>query len=239
MHGAIRNLAALGVACAATGAMAAPAAAREPAMERMSNERTRTVPAWVERNIGVRTQPRMSSRRVGTLRPWTFHGRAETVIVLGRSPGAGNWSYVRYAGLGIRKGWVPTSALITRPVVTTRLVIDRPRRQVRLYRAGRLEFRAAVGIGAPGSPTPRGRTYVRERVTPSSPGGIYGPRAFGLSVYSPWRTGWVGGGQVGIHGTNQPGLIPGRISNGCVRLRNPAILSLARRLPIGTPVDVL
>jgi lipoprotein-anchoring transpeptidase ErfK/SrfK len=41
---------------------------------------------------------------------------------------------------------------------------------------------------------------------------------------------------VGIHGTNQPELIPGYISNGCVRLRNADILALGRRIEVGTPV---
>jgi hypothetical protein len=46
------------------------------------------------------------------------------------------------------------------------------------------------------------------------------------------------GGFIGIHGTDQPGLIPGRISHGCVRLRNSAILALARVMPVGTPVTI-
>lgn len=41
---------------------------------------------------------------------------------------------------------------------------------------------------------------------------------------------------VGIHGTDQPELIPGRPSHGCIRLSNPAIRRLARLMPVGTPV---
>jgi hypothetical protein len=33
-------------------------------------------------------------------------------------------------------------------------------------------------------------------------------------------TDWHGGGFVGIHGTDAPQLIPGRVSHGCIRLRN-------------------
>jgi len=43
---------------------------------------------------------------------------------------------------------------------------------------------------------------------------------------------------VGIHRTNQPELIPGRPSHGCIRIRNPAIIRLARLMPIGTPVRI-
>jgi lipoprotein-anchoring transpeptidase ErfK/SrfK len=37
---------------------------------------------------------------------------------------------------------------------------------------------------------------------------------------------------------DQPDLIPGRISHGCVRLRSAAILALAKAMPVGTPVTI-
>jgi lipoprotein-anchoring transpeptidase ErfK/SrfK len=51
-------------------------------------------------------------------------------------------------------------------------------------------------------------------------------------------TDWPAGGYVGIHGTDRPDLLPGRVSHGCIRLRNPDILRLAKEMPIGTPVVV-
>ena len=51
-------------------------------------------------------------------------------------------------------------------------------------------------------------------------------------------TDWPGGGYVGVHGTNEPGLIPGHISHGCIRLHNAAILRLAQLMPVGTPLTV-
>ena len=56
------------------------------------------------------------------------------------------------------------------------------------------------------------------------------------SAYSDSLTDWPGGGVVGIHGTNQPELIPGRPSHGCVRVPNPRIRKLAKLMPIGTPI---
>ena len=41
-----------------------------------------------------------------------------------------------------------------------------------------------------------------------------------------------------LHGTNQPGLIPGRPSHGCVRVTNRSIRRLAHLMPIGTPVRI-
>jgi lipoprotein-anchoring transpeptidase ErfK/SrfK len=67
---------------------------------------------------------------------------------------------------------------------------------------------------------------------------FYGPIAFGTSAQSRTLTDWPAGGFVGIHGTNEPGLIPGRPSHGCIRLRNPDIVRLARLLPIGTPLEI-
>lgn len=51
-------------------------------------------------------------------------------------------------------------------------------------------------------------------------------------------TDWPGGGYIGIHGTNRPELIPGRISHGCIRLRNADVLRLARLMPLGTPISI-
>ena len=55
--------------------------------------------------------------------------------------------------------------------------------------------------------------------------GIYGAIAFGTSAHSSVLTEWPNEGQVGVHGTNEPWLIPGRISHGCIRLRNPVLFS--------------
>ena len=46
------------------------------------------------------------------------------------------------------------------------------------------------------------------------------------------------GGYIGIHGTNVPELIPGRISHGCIRMRNADVLRLAQLMPLGTPVTI-
>ena len=57
---------------------------------------------------------------------------------------------------------------------------------------------------------------------------FYGPIAFGTSARSAALTDWPGGGFVGVHGTNEPEILPGRVSHGCIRMRNASILKLAR-----------
>ncbi len=148
------------------------------------------------------------------------------------------WARVRLPALPHdAHGWVPRPALGGYTPVRTRLVVDRARLRATLLRNGRPVFRAPVGIGAPGTTTPAGSFYVRNRLEKyESP--FYGPVAFGTSARSTEVSDWPAGGFVGIHGTNQPELIPGRVSHGCIRMTNPDILRLARLMPVGTLVKV-
>jgi len=224
---------------AAIGA-AVPASAAPNDYLRLSDERTLTRSASVVRAVWVRESSSAQGRKLARLRTVTYHGSPEVVLMLGRRiVGGRTWAYVRYAGQGSRRGWVPISALSSTTVHAERLVLDRARLRLRLFRGRRLLFSARVGIGASGSPTPTGRFYVRERLGPfRHSNSVYGALAFGLSAFSSHRTDWPGGGQVGLHGTNQPALIPGRISNGCVRLANRKVLRLGRLLRVGTPLLV-
>jgi lipoprotein-anchoring transpeptidase ErfK/SrfK len=134
-------------------------------------------------------------------------------------------------------GWVPRRALGGYTAVRTRLVVDRERLTAILLRDGRPVFRAAVGVGAPTTPTPSGEFYIRNRLQKyRSP--FYGPVAFGTSARSAEASDWPAGGFVGIHGTDRPSLIPGRVSAGCIRMANRDILRLARLMRVGTPVSI-
>jgi lipoprotein-anchoring transpeptidase ErfK/SrfK len=134
-------------------------------------------------------------------------------------------------------GWVQRRALGGYGTVDTRLDVDLDRLRATLYRDGRPVLRAAVGVGSEGWPTPRGEFYIRNKLTRyRSP--AYGPVAFGTSARSPRATDWPAGGFVGIHGTDRPDLVPGRISHGCIRLRNADVLQLAERMPVGTPLTI-
>jgi lipoprotein-anchoring transpeptidase ErfK/SrfK len=89
------------------------------------------------------------------------------------------------------------------------------------------------------TPTPRGLYYIVELLQPRRADGSYGPFSFGLSAHSNVLKRFAGGdGRVGLHGTNQPGLIGSDVSHGCIRLRNEAVRRLAKILPLGTPVYI-
>ena len=195
--------------------------------------------APVLRATVARDEPSPKAAPVGQLPTLTPDGTTNIVVANGEADVDGA-TWVR-VGLAIlpndTEGWVPRSSLGGWSFVDTRLVIDRARFAATLYRAGRVIFRTRVGVGAPGTPTPAGQFYVRDRLSGfSNP--MYGPLAFGTNARSPTLTDWPGGGVVGIHGTNQPALIPGRISHGCVRLTNAAILKLGKLMPVGTPVTI-
>ena len=203
---------------------------------------TRDLAYWapVARPVAARSAPAATAPEVGRLARLTPEGTANLVLTLGRRKDARGtiWTRVRLPVLPNNTvGWVPRATLGGLTAVRTRLVVDLGNLTATLYRGGRQIFRAPVGVGQSQWPTPRGEFYIRNRLASySSP--FYGPIAFGTSARSAVLTDWPAGGFVGIHGTNQPDLLPGRISHGCIRLRNPDILRLARLLPIGTPLTI-
>lgn len=212
-----------------------------PRRRRLSDERTESRWAYVVQRVWARARPARGARRVRRLGLQTPDGTREVVLALEqwRVRGGRTWVRVR---LPMRPnnttGWVPREGLGRLQVVRTFLRVDRRRFRATLFRRGRPIWRARIGVGEPRWPTPRGHFYVRERLIPTDPDGLYGVFAFGLSAYSETLTDWPRGGMIGIHGTNQPELLPGRVSHGCVRLANARIARLRRLMSLGTPVEI-
>ena len=205
---------------------------------RLSDERTLTRWAHPEHRVPIRRLPAPHARQIAPIHRLTEDGFPEVYLVL-RSwiDSAGHtWLKVRIPMRpNGRKGWVRASALGPLYRVRTLLVVDRSKLRATLYRRGRPRWRAPVGIGTPATPTPAGHFWIREKFKTRNSGGLYGPAAFGTSNYSVLSD-WPGGGVIGIHGTNEPALIPGRPSHGCIRVRNRAVAQLYRLMPIGTPL---
>jgi lipoprotein-anchoring transpeptidase ErfK/SrfK len=207
----------------------------------LSDEQTTTRWAHAPETTKILAEPRAGTRAVARLHVYTEDAAAEVYVVLdGRMDSAGRtWLHIRVPMRpNGRTGWVRETAVSRLYVVRTQLIIDRAKLRARLYRKGEQIWSAPVGVGKSGTPTPRGDFWVRERLKGLGDGTAYGPWAFGTSAYSNISD-WPGGGVVGIHGTNEPGLIPGRPSHGCVRVRNDKIRQLARLMPIGTPVRII
>jgi lipoprotein-anchoring transpeptidase ErfK/SrfK len=203
----------------------------------------RFVSRWapVVRAATALARPERGAPAVAAVSTRTPEDTANIVLVIGRRVDATGrlWVRARLATLpNGRTGWLPRSALGGYGTVDTELRVDTARLTATLLARGRPVLRAPVGIGQPRWPTPRGRFYVRNELTKFA-GATYGPLAFGTSARSAVLTDWPAGGFVGIHGTDRPDLIPGRISHGCIRMRNPDILRLARLMPVGTPLTVV
>ena len=201
-----------------------------------SASETRWAP--VARAVTARATP--GGRAVARLSTRTPEATTNLVTITGRlRDRAGTaWVQVRLPVLpNGTTGWVPRRSLGGYRTVQTQLRVDRRRLTAELFRGERRIFRTRVGIGQDRWPTPAGRFYVRVKLTRfASP--MYGPLAFGLSARSAVLTDWPAGGYVGIHGTDRPDLLPGRVSHGCIRMTNRAILELGRLMPVGTPVIV-
>jgi len=208
-----------------------------PVLLNRHESRARFAP--VAKSVNALAMPRSDARPVTSLTAQTTEGTTNIVLVLGEvSRRDGTWVHVRLPVLpNEQTGWLPRSALGGYHFVHTRLIVDRRRLTATLLHDGRRVFSTRVGVGRPNWPTPAGEFYIRDKVTGFNDP-FYGPVAFGTSARSAVLTDWPGGGFVGIHGTNEPALIPGRISHGCIRMRNDDILRLARLMPVGTPLTI-
>jgi lipoprotein-anchoring transpeptidase ErfK/SrfK len=211
-----------------------------PGQAQLSNETTTTRWAYAIARGTAFSTPSKKSHRVGRLRYLTEDGFPEVYIVLSSWKDANHtqWLHVRLPQRPNNvTGWVVRSALGDFHIVHTELVVNKKALTATLYKNGKRIFRARVGIGKASTPTPAGRSWIREKFEVSG-NPVYGPRALGTATYSNTLTDWPGGGVVGMHGTNEPGLVPGRPSHGCIRFHNADILRLYRLVPVGTPLLV-
>jgi hypothetical protein len=209
-----------------------------PGQVQLSNETTLTRWAYAVARGGAYSQPSSKARRVGSLRFITEDGFPEVYVALASVEDARGRTWVRLR-LPQRPnnvtGWALRSWLGDFHVVHTKLVVNRRTLRLILYDHGHPIFRARVGVGQPSTPTPSGSFWIREKFrVVGSP--LYGARSMGTAAYSTTLTDWPGGGIVGVHGTSEPGLIPGRPSHGCIRLENRDIVRLYRLAPVGTPL---
>jgi L,D-transpeptidase catalytic domain len=206
----------------------------------LSNLKTLSRWAYPQAAAAAHRGPSVRTRVVGHLRFLTSDGQAQVYLTLRSYTIAGeSWILVPIPGRpNGRIGWVPASALGELHLTREYLRIDREAYRATLFNDGRPIWRAQIGVGRPSHPTPAGHFYVTEKLTAIG-GPFYGPYAIGTSAYAPTLREWPGGGVVGIHGTDEPQLIPGRPSHGCIRLRNADIERLWPLIRVGTPIEIV
>jgi len=214
--------------------------------------------AWFPRDDAERTlRDKGKSPVIGSNRYYQI-AEGETLIQLARAFGLGYQGVVR-ANPGIDP-WLPRpgkqivlpyatvlpSGL--KPGITVNLAEFKlyfledhdGERSVRIY---------PVGIGVEGWETPLGSYRIlkkAEKPTWNVPAVIRAekpslPKLVPPGPDNPLGDFWMAftGQQHGIHGTNEPYGVGRRVSHGCIRLYPEDIKDLYRRVPVGTPVNVI
>lgn len=208
--------------------------------------RPTTRKAWTARvlyPIWSRTAARKNAKRRRKLSPLAAYNKGpQALLVLGaRSTRRhGVWYKVRLPTRpNNATAWVPADAL---KVASTpwRVKVDISQRRAWVFRNGRRTRSFRVVVGRSAFPTPTGRFAISEVVKQRSSGGFFGPYIITLSAHSQRLNFFDGGrGRVAMHGTSRPSLLGTAASHGCVRFGNGAINYIGRRVPPGTPVDVV
>jgi len=174
---------------------------------------------------------------VGVL-PATELGGPTWVPVVGSSPG---WIQVLLPNRPDRStGWIyddgPVSTQLMIRVTPYLIRIEVGARKLTVYESGVSLGTWTVAVGAPGTPTPTGRTFLLALLAPPSP--TYSPLIMPLGTHSNALSSFGGGpGTVGLHGWPNPAVFGQAISNGCVRV--PATtLRILSKIPLGTLVVI-
>lgn len=187
------------------------------------------------RSTVLRTAPR--GGRVAHVTARTGYGAQRIYAVGAVRPGwVGVRAFQRPSG---KLAWLPEDAVRLLPIRTT-LVADLSGRELTLRVAGRIRFRAPIGIGRPGSETPPGRYGVTDRLRAGAgAGAVYGCCMLQLTGHQPkLPIGWVGGTRLALHGTPTPGSVGQEVSAGCLRMRNEDIRALLPAVPLGATLTV-
>jgi lipoprotein-anchoring transpeptidase ErfK/SrfK len=182
-----------------------------------SSDRGRQLLVAVRRTMRMTARPG-GGRVVGTIPATSRYYGTPTVAWIQEVSADGRFGRlaVPYEA-GERAGWIPMRGLATQHTSVT-VYVSRARHRLEVRRRGHLALSVPAAIGAPGSPTPRGRYFVTDRVAFPA-GGYLGSFAFGLSGIQPrLPAGWSGGDQLAIHGTDDAASIGRSSSAGCVRV---------------------
>ena len=120
-----------------------------------------------------------------------------------------------------------------------RVIVSIPDRKLAVLENDRVLRTFDIAVGAPQSPSPTGSFKIVNHI--ANPTWYYKGKVVGPGPANPVGTRWMGlsAAGYGLHGTNAPNSIGKNASHGCIRLRNAAILRLARLMPVGTPIRVI
>ena len=134
-------------------------------------------------------------------------------------------------------GWVRESE-VSLQVHDYRMLVELGAYRITVWQGPNVVLQEPVGLGTGATPTSVGLFYTKE-VLKVEGQPVFGPYVFALSGFSDVHYEFAGGpGTLGIHGTNDPSGLGRDVSNGCIRMSNEGITTLAETLPVGVPVEI-
>ena len=137
-----------------------------------------------------------------------------------------------------QSGWIPPGE-VRLTQTPYRIEVSLAAHHVTVFEKAAIVYQGPVATGAAATPTPTGSYYLRVLLKSSNPSSVYGPFAFGLSAHSDALTTFSGSdAEIGLHGNDDLSALGNSVSHGCIRMDNTAITTLAKVLPLGTPVDI-
>jgi len=148
----------------------------------------------------------------------------DRVLLPSKPNGASGWIYT--GGANSSRVDIRSSPYLVR--------IEVGARKLSIIDSGRTLGTWTVAVGAPGTPTPTGRTFVLALLAPDHP--TDSPLILPLGFHSDTLDAFGGGpGTVGLHGWPDPSVFGQAISHGCVRVPATALHLLAQ-VPLGSLV---
>jgi len=209
--------------------------AAEPAVEAVKQVRERGAPvAVLKARTNLRAKP--GGRVLAKLDKRTEWRSPRVLAVVGAK---GKWLRVIATELpNDRRGWIALKAasLVANPWAVR---ADLSRRRVVVTRNGRVVYRFRVAVGRPGTPTPRGRFAVTDKLQIAGGSPAYGCCALALSGKQPHiEPGWQGGNRLAIHGTRLTQTIGRAASFGCLRARDKHAYWIIKHVFLGTIVEI-
>jgi lipoprotein-anchoring transpeptidase ErfK/SrfK len=185
----------------------------------------------------VRMHARPGGKLIFRVLPKTVYGRR---LILSVTQRRGAWAAVPTFLLpNGRRAWVRVSrrTFVVRRT-RWRISADLSARTVTVLHGGQRVRTVRVAIGAPWTPTPTGTYAVTDKLNGRPFGRSYGCCILALSGHQPKiRTGPIDA-RLAIHGTDRPGLVGARVSQGCLRATNREVRWLMRTVPVGTQVTI-
>jgi lipoprotein-anchoring transpeptidase ErfK/SrfK len=176
---------------------------------------------------------------VSEVRPITGERTVLPVVANATDAHGARWLEVLTPGRpNSRTAWIDAS-IATMTATDWQIVVHLAKRQVVVFKQGRVVRTFLAVVGKPSTPTPTGHFFVEETV-PLGPQASGAPFALALSARSNALAQFDGGpGQVALHGIANIGGTPGTaVSHGCLRLSTRDIAWLGANISSGVPVTI-